>query len=75
LDGSARNLLGSPTGSIPGPKADLIALGPDAAPHCVIVGPDGAAWVTEGGQIAVARVDPATRAVTLFPLPYERRKP
>src|SRR6266550_4614878 len=31
-------------------KSDLIALGPDAAPHGVIVGPEGAAWVTEGGQ-------------------------
>src|SRR5207237_10392099 len=30
-------------------KSDLIALGPDAAPHGVIVGPDGAAGVTEGG--------------------------
>jgi virginiamycin B lyase len=39
----------------------------------VIVGPDGAAWVTEGGQNAIARVDPATRAVKLFPLPKERR--
>jgi hypothetical protein len=29
-------------------KSDLIALGPGAAPHGVIVGPDGAAWVTEG---------------------------
>src|SRR5262249_61821127 len=27
----------------------------------------------EGGQNAIARVDPATRAVTLFPLPRERR--
>src|SRR5437868_9241157 len=54
-------------------KSDLIALGSDAAPHGVIVGPDGAAWVTEGGQNAIARVDPATRAVKLFPLPRERR--
>ena len=44
-------------------KSDLIALGPGAAPHGVIVGPDGAAWVTEGGQNAIARVDPAARAV------------
>ena len=35
-------------------KSDLIALGPGAAPHGVIVGPDGAAWVTEGGQNAIA---------------------
>jgi virginiamycin B lyase len=48
-------------------------LGPGATPHGVIVGPDGAAWVTGGGQNAIARVDPATRAVKLFPLPKERR--
>jgi virginiamycin B lyase len=39
----------------------------------VIVGPDGGAWITEGGQHAIARVDPETRAVKLFPLPKERR--
>jgi virginiamycin B lyase len=39
----------------------------------VIVCPDRAAWVTEGGQNAIARVDPATHAVKLFPLPKERR--
>ena len=44
----------------------MIALGLGAAPHGVIVGPDGAAWVT-------ARVHPATRAVELFALPKERR--
>jgi hypothetical protein len=37
--------------------------GPSAAPHGMIVGPDGAACVTEGGQNVSARVDPATRAV------------
>ena len=35
----------------------------------MIVGPDRAAWVTEGGQNAIARVDPASKAVKLFPLP------
>src|SRR6516162_5390633 len=54
-------------------KSDFVALGPGPAPHGVIVGPDGAAWVTEGGQNAIARVDFATRAVKLFPLPKERR--
>jgi virginiamycin B lyase len=51
----------------------VIALGAGAAPHGVIVGPDGAAWITEGGQNAIARMDPATRAVKLFPVPKERR--
>jgi virginiamycin B lyase len=54
-------------------KSDLISLGPGAAPHDVIVGPDGAVWITEGGQNAIARVDPATHAVKLFSLPKERR--
>src|SRR6202047_396391 len=54
-------------------KSDLIALGSDAAHHGVIVGPDGAAWVIEGGQNAIVRVDAATREVKLFPLPEERR--
>src|SRR6202007_3409234 len=54
-------------------KSDLIALGPGAAPHGVIIGPDGAAWITEGGQNAIARVGPATREVKLFALPEERR--
>jgi virginiamycin B lyase len=37
----------------------------------VIVGPDGNAWLTEGGQNAIARVDARTKAVTLFPLPKD----
>jgi virginiamycin B lyase len=35
----------------------------------VIVGPDGAPWVTDGGLNAIVRVDPLTEEVTLFPLP------
>jgi len=52
-------------------KTEQIPLGPGASPHGVIVGPDGAAWVTEGGQNAIARVDPATKSVKLFLLPKE----
>ena len=37
----------------------------------MIVGPDGNAWLTEGGQNAIARVDAKTKAVKLFPLPKE----
>ncbi|NMJ43496.1 lyase [Roseomonas sp. JC162] len=47
----------------------VVTLGPGAAPHGVIRGPDGAAWVTEGGQNAIARVDPADHRVTLWRLP------
>jgi virginiamycin B lyase len=52
-------------------KVDEVPLGPRSAPHGVIVGPDGAAWVTDGGQNAIARVDPATRQVKTWPLPAD----
>ncbi len=35
----------------------------------MIVGPDGAPWITDGGQNAIVRVDPATEEVQRFPLP------
>ena len=50
-------------------KTEQIALGKSASPHGVVVGPDGAAWITEGGQNAIARVDLKTKEVKLFPLP------
>ncbi len=37
----------------------------------MIVGPDGAAWVTDGGLNALVRVDAETLAVETFPLPPE----
>ncbi|MDE2815164.1 MAG: lyase [Chloroflexota bacterium] len=46
-----------------------IHLGSGARPHGVIVGPDGAPWITDGGLNAIVRVDPSTQAVTVFPLP------
>ena len=52
-------------------ELEKIPLGRGAAPHGVIVGPDGNAWLTEGGQNAIARVDAKTKAVRLFPLPSE----
>jgi virginiamycin B lyase len=52
-------------------KFDEVALGPNSAPHGVIVGPDGAPWVTDGGQNAIVRVDPKTRAVRAWPLPAD----
>jgi virginiamycin B lyase len=50
-------------------RAQEIPLGEGSAPHGVIVGPDGAPWITDGGQNALLRVDPATRAVRRWPLP------
>ncbi|MBX9908782.1 MAG: lyase [Beijerinckiaceae bacterium] len=52
----------------------IVELGQGAAPHGVIRGPDGAAWVTEGGQNAIARIDDKTHKVALFRLPDERAK-
>ena len=49
-------------------KYEEISLGPNSAPHGVIVGPDGAAWITDGGQNAIVRVDPKTHAVRVWPL-------
>jgi virginiamycin B lyase len=53
-------------------KVDLIALGPDSAPHGVILDNDGSPWLTDGGQNAIVRVDPKTQAVTKWPLPPSR---
>jgi virginiamycin B lyase len=50
-------------------KVEFIDLGEGSAPHGVIIGPDRAAWVTDGGRNAILRVDPLTRAVRAWPLP------
>jgi virginiamycin B lyase len=49
-----------------------VPLGRGASPHGVIIGPDGAPWVTESGSNAIVRVDPRTRAVKSWPLPEAR---
>jgi virginiamycin B lyase len=50
-----------------------IPLGSGSAPHGVIVGPDGAAWITDSGLNAIVRVDPISEEVQRFPLPADRR--
>src|SRR3954468_1195130 len=52
-------------------KVDFVALGPRSSPHGVIGGPDGAPWLTDGGQNAIVRVDPKTRVVKAWKLPTE----
>lgn len=48
-----------------------VALGAGSAPHGVIVGPDGAAWITDSGLNAIVRYDPQSRAVQKWPLPAD----
>jgi virginiamycin B lyase len=52
-------------------QVEKIQLGEGSAPHGVIVGPDGAVWVTDGGLNAILRVDPVTHEVTTWPLAGE----
>jgi virginiamycin B lyase len=47
----------------------VVPLGERSAPHGIIMGPDGAAWLTDGGQNAIVRVDINTLAVTVYRLP------
>ena len=51
---------------------EFVALGVRSAPHGVTAAADGAVWLTDGGQNAIVRVDPKTRAVKLWQLPAER---
>jgi virginiamycin B lyase len=50
-------------------RAELIPLGRDSAPHGVVRGPDGAAWITDGGQNAIVRVGWPARDIRIWPLP------
>lgn len=48
-----------------------IPLGQGSAPHGVIVGPDGAPWITDGGLNAIVRVDPDTEELRVYGLPED----
>jgi virginiamycin B lyase len=52
-------------------KVQEVPLGSGSAPHGVVVGPDGAPWITDGGLNAIVRVDPRTFAVRAWPLPAD----
>ena len=49
-------------------RVEEVKLGARSAPHGVIVGPDGAPWITDSGLNAIVRVDPVTQAVKAWPL-------
>jgi streptogramin lyase len=50
-------------------KVEEISLGSGSAPHGVIVGPDGNAWVTDGGQNAILRIDARSHGLRKWTLP------
>jgi len=52
-------------------KVEFVALGARSSPHGVTAGPDGAPWLTDGGQNAIVRVDPKSRAVKVWKLPSD----
>jgi virginiamycin B lyase len=59
----ALGLLDPATGEV-----ETVPLGEGSSPHGVIVGPDGAAWVTDTGLNAIVRVDAETRELSVWPL-------
>ena len=52
-------------------KVEEFPLGKGSAPHGVIIGPDNAAWITDGGLNAIVRFDPEQRTIKTWPLPKE----
>ena len=52
-------------------KFEFVKLGAGSSPHGVVAGEDGAPFLTDGGQNAIVRVDPGTRAVKAWPLPAD----
>ena len=52
-------------------RYEEVSLGSGSAPHGVVVGPDGAPWITDGGQNAIVRVDPKTHEVRKWALPSD----
>jgi virginiamycin B lyase len=50
-------------------EIEMVPLGEGSAPHGVIVGPDGEAWVTDGGLNAIVRVEAESFALSTYPVP------
>jgi len=52
-------------------RTELVPIGRGSAPHGVVRGPDGAAWITDGGLGAIVRVGWPGRDVRVFALPAD----
>ncbi|MEX2394543.1 MAG: lyase [Actinomycetota bacterium] len=52
-------------------KTRHVPLGAGSSPHGVVVGPDGAPWVTDTGLNALVRVDPETDEIDRFDAPAD----
>jgi virginiamycin B lyase len=52
-------------------KVEFVALGRGSSPHGVILDRAGSPYLTDGGQNAIVRVDPNTRAVKVWKLPED----
>jgi virginiamycin B lyase len=50
-----------------------VDLGAGSAPHGVVVGPDHAAWISDGGRNGIVRVDGTTHALRTWTLPVQAR--
>jgi virginiamycin B lyase len=50
-------------------KVEFVALGRGSSPHGVTLDRSGAPFLTDGGQNAIVRVDPKTRAVKAWSIP------
>jgi virginiamycin B lyase len=48
-----------------------VPLGEGSSPHGVVLGPDGRAWITDGGQNAIVRYDPASEKIDVWKLPED----
>lgn len=53
-------------------EVKVTELGQGAAPRSLLLGPDGALWLTDAGRNAILRVEPATGKIDEFKLPAER---
>jgi virginiamycin B lyase len=65
--GGVLGILDPKTGQV-----EQVKLGDGSAPHGVVMDKAGDVWLTDGGQNAMVRWNPASKRIDKFPLPAER---